>query len=63
MSGVISAVAKQLKVNPDYVYAELVINDQARVFPFDVVFDSQFDSVFKTKDIYEHRCSPLEYNK
>ncbi len=63
MSSVVNVVARQLRVNPECVYAELIINDEVRVFPFDVSFDRAFDSVFKSKDIYENRCTPTDYNK
>jgi hypothetical protein len=47
MSSVRHIVAKEVRVNPDCVYVELIVNDSLRVLPFDIVFDHQFSSAFK----------------
>ena len=39
MSSVRYLVAKEVGVNPDYVYVELVVTDSLRILPFDLVFD------------------------
>lgn len=46
MSSVRHAVAQVLKINPDFVYAELVVNEKLRIFPFDIVFDRRFGAQY-----------------
>lgn len=60
MSSIRHAVAQFLKINPDWVYIELIINGKLRVFPFDVVFDQRFGTQY-TESV-EQRESPSEYN-